>query len=218
MQDPVELFSEAAVMQEVLAAYTEELAQATGGVAPKSAVKHLWRMLEKQGLDPEQATGDPVIIWDAARAIVQYDCMEAMARGLRVLHQHHKEGLIQVLRVKDRFSEPTEGGWADMLINLRFPSEYFGDALLPCEIQMVHSQMMLIRRNMGAHKKYAKFRCATEVLALHEAQSRDKAALPRSPAAHDEEDFPKPPLPVCPEPPPAPQHDFLPVLPGSLGN
>jgi hypothetical protein len=61
------------------------------------------------------------------------------------------------VRIKDRFRFPTDGGWADTLINF-----YFADdpSLHVCEIQLVHQQMMTVRKEQGAHTAYgADFPC-----------------------------------------------------------
>ena len=52
--------------------------------------------------------------------------------------------------IQEQFSNPTSGGWSDVLVNLVFPSEDERVVVMPCEIQFVHSKMMLIRQKMGA--------------------------------------------------------------------
>lgn len=165
LTDPIEVFTVAVIAQEYLCSYTAELAQATDGATSKSAVKHLFRILEKQGFDQGRALGGPAPApWDAARALVCYGGMSALVLGLERLQNDHREGRITVLRAKERFSSPTSAGWSDILVNLCLPQVDF-----PCEIQMVHSKMMLIRHDMGAHGEYAKFRTAKEVLDLQMA-------------------------------------------------
>ena len=68
---------------------------------------------------------------------------------------------VRVLRVKNRFSNPTEGGWADCMVNLSFVDD---DGQHICEIQLVHEFLMCIRKNMGAHQNYGLFRSAQEGL------------------------------------------------------
>jgi len=195
--DPVELFSLAVLAQEPLTYYVEGLAKATGGRL-KGAVKHLFRMCEKRTLDPQQASVPPPppprpihatpTIWDAARVLVEYDSMTALGRGLERIRNDHHEGHLRVLRLKDRFSAPTSGGWSDILVNVSLPGSD-----IPCEIQFVHRQMMLIRQDMGAHQVYARYRSAVEILDIFEAQKaseasrqdgaklRDGASMPQDP-------------------------------------
>jgi hypothetical protein len=89
---------------------------------------------------------------------------------------------IEIKGVKNRFGKVTGGGWSDCLVNFAFRenvnttqcggNEYsdtdseqsllgFGHI---CEVRIVHSNMMLVRNNMGAHKQYNKFRSAMELL------------------------------------------------------
>jgi len=169
--DLVELFTSAVIIQERLNAYAQELAQGTGGTDMGGVPKHLFRMLEKQCLDSEFASGRaiPQGILDSARAMICYDSMSGLAGGLAMLQSANSMGTIRLLRVKERFTDPTSGGWSDILVNLSFPLAEHKHAFLPCEIQMVHAQMMLIRHDMGAHNEYAKFRITSEIVALHQA-------------------------------------------------
>ena len=81
---------------------------------------------------------------------------------------------LEILRIKNRFSCPTDAGWADTLINFRFRADPASAATAVdsdadpywhvCEIQLVHTHMALVRRRMGAHHSYSKFRSAMELL------------------------------------------------------
>merc|ERR1711959_114318 len=68
---------------------------------------------------------------------------------------------IDVLRVKNRFAEPTSGGWADFMVSFRFRSDPNQHV---CELQLCHKDMMTVRKKMGAHREYAEFRSALELL------------------------------------------------------
>merc|ERR1712037_172679 len=68
---------------------------------------------------------------------------------------------IDVLRVKNRFAEPTSGGWADFMVSFRFRSDPNQHV---CELQLCHKDMMTVRKQMGAHHEYAEFRSALELL------------------------------------------------------
>ena len=84
---------------------------------------------------------------------------------------------LEIMRIKNRFRTPTAGGWADMQLNFRFQmdantgADGVGDDEKlrsaywhVCEIQFIHKHMSLVRRQMGAHHMYAKYRSATELL------------------------------------------------------
>merc|ERR1712032_373520 len=68
---------------------------------------------------------------------------------------------IRVLRVKNRFRNPTSSGWADLLINFTFVSDPDQHV---CEVQLVHEGMLTARKHCNAHAAYSKFRSALELL------------------------------------------------------
>jgi hypothetical protein len=70
--------------------------------------------------------------------------------------------------VKDRFGAPTEGGWADCLVNFSFVQEADGATAVTsghvCELQLMHEGMLFVRKAMGAHDSYNAYRGAVELL------------------------------------------------------
>ncbi|KAJ1461169.1 hypothetical protein M885DRAFT_494766 [Pelagophyceae sp. CCMP2097] len=86
---------------------------------------------------------------------------------------------LAVRRVKDRFSSPTAGGWADCLVNLEFvdDDELRGHV---CELQFVHKTLYFVRDRMGAHHSYDVFRSAAELLEA-------SGAVPNVPAEEGDE-------------------------------
>jgi hypothetical protein len=89
---------------------------------------------------------------------------------------------ICITRAKDRFGKPTSGGWADIMLNFHFEHD---EGVHICEVQLVHSQMFTMRKNMGAHKTYSVFRAALELLEIlgldpEDGGSEDMAKLLRS--------------------------------------
>merc|ERR1719463_463911 len=69
---------------------------------------------------------------------------------------------VLIVSFKDRFQRPTDGGWADCLLNLaKVDDKVFHVA----EVQIVHEDMMAVRRNMGAHHEYNEFRAIAEIFA-----------------------------------------------------
>ena len=69
---------------------------------------------------------------------------------------------ICITRCKNRYGQPTSGGWADIMINFHFKDDDGGWQHI-CEIQIVHAQLYSVRKNMGAHKTYNDFRAALEL-------------------------------------------------------
>ena len=70
-------------------------------------------------------------------------------------------GRIKILRVKERFGEPTSGGWADLLINFVFEDDNSKHVI---ELQLQHEQMLAVRSGGKAHTAYNRFRSAYELL------------------------------------------------------
>ncbi|KAH8073121.1 hypothetical protein JL721_3100 [Aureococcus anophagefferens] len=77
---------------------------------------------------------------------------------------------IEIVRVKNRFIEPTSGGWADAMINFRFVSSDkrwthgAGDVGHLCELQLIHNDMLMVRKDWGAHESYSIFRTSIQLL------------------------------------------------------
>lgn len=68
---------------------------------------------------------------------------------------------ICIVDVKNRWETATSGGWSDVLITFHFADD---PAKHVCEVQLVHSDMMMVRKQMEAHAGYTTFRCALELL------------------------------------------------------
>ena len=78
--------------------------------------------------------------------------------------QAERTEAIKIVRCKNRWARATGGGWADLLINFCFcdgPAEAH-----VCELQFVHTKLMIVRKQMGAHHEYGIFRAANELLEL----------------------------------------------------
>ena len=73
---------------------------------------------------------------------------------------------IFLIRIKDRFTEPTSGGWADCMINFRFA--HGDDTRHVMEMQLQHDQMLVVRKEGKAHRQYDSFRSAFEMLEMVE--------------------------------------------------
>ena len=69
---------------------------------------------------------------------------------------------IFLIRIKDRFTTPTSGGYADCMINFRFA--HGDDTRHVMELQLQHEQMLVVRKEGKAHHQYNSFRSAFELL------------------------------------------------------
>merc|ERR1719482_1365588 len=69
---------------------------------------------------------------------------------------------IRIINIKDRFSTPTSGGWADAMVNFSFV--HGDDTKHVMELQLQHAQMLVVRKEGKAHNQYNSFRSAFELL------------------------------------------------------
>jgi len=66
-----------------------------------------------------------------------------------------------VCRVKDRFTDPSDAGWTDLLMNLYLNEDANKHV---CEVQLIHKKMFLQRTTMNGHDAYNKSRACNELL------------------------------------------------------
>lgn len=69
---------------------------------------------------------------------------------------------IRIIHLKDRFTTPTSGGWADAMVNFSFA--HGDDTHHVMELQIQHAQMLVVRKEGKAHAMYNSFRSAFELL------------------------------------------------------
>ena len=68
----------------------------------------------------------------------------------------------KIVRVKNRFAGGrTSGGWADCLLNIVRSDDPHQHV---CEVQLVHEKMLLLRKQLGGHDAYHRYRTADELL------------------------------------------------------
>ena len=77
-----------------------------------------------------------------------FTTMEDMQKAVQALLECD---MIEVLRLKDRFGNPTAGGWRDVMINFVIKGDRNKHV---CEVQLVHEKLLLVRTQMGGHKEY----------------------------------------------------------------
>merc|ERR1711934_770260 len=82
-----------------------------------------------------------------------------------------REFQIRIIHLKDRFTTPTSGGWADAMVNFSFA--HGDDTHLVMELQIQHAQMLVVRKEGKAHAQYNSFRSAFELLEAVERQPHD---------------------------------------------
>eukprot|EP00937_MAST-01D_sp_MAST-1D-sp2_P004093 g4093.t1 len=121
-------------------------------------LKHLYRCIEKMCFKVGERRHRCESVCDVVRCIVECSDCELMVRVLGAITGCPD---VVVQRVKDRANNVTSMEWMDVMVNLAL----VGDANSHvCEVQVVHSKMLLARSGLGGHEPYAKLRAASEML------------------------------------------------------
>lgn len=134
-----ELYQAAEAAQPEFFYLVKRVAQATGGQAITPQLKSRERAEVKIAADYE---GRAEEIRDLLRASIHYKSLKQVYQGLEQLQE---EG-IEVLFIKDRFSNPTPSGYRDALVNIRTSNGVIA------ELQL-HLEQILVAKQEG-HKYY----------------------------------------------------------------
>jgi hypothetical protein len=150
--------------------FMRKLAMCVGNVQYLSGeLKGIWRMVEKLELRPNPA---PERVIDIVRGAI---CAADIATLAAVLEQLINSPEVEIVRVKNRFKEPTDSGWADYLVNFVFRADEHQHI---CELQLLHEKMLLVRKNMHAHSRsYIWFRTALSLLEMDQRWTDECALL-----------------------------------------
>ena len=140
------------------------LAVKTGATNTCAPLKGAWRSLEKMTLRPDHALGsalDGSVLCDCLRGALNCRDFTVISSVVELLvwldeefgDERRVEGIqadfrIRIIRTKCRFSNPTSGGWADLLVNFRFVGEPH-----IMEIQVQHETLLRVRKEGNAHEK-----------------------------------------------------------------
>ena len=71
-------------------------------------------------LRPGDGRGNAERVCDIVRDMFVAESMEAVAEVVRLLRE---ASAIEIVRVKDRFTTPSAGGWRDLMINYKLKGE-----------------------------------------------------------------------------------------------
>lgn len=139
----------------------------------RSETKSLYRQAEKAFLKGPAAQSNPgnlpdpksldcSNICDIVGCLVDCDDFKAMREVIEKL-KDQKEATIY--DIKDRWGSASGGGWRDLICILAI-----GPENLLCEVQVVHSKMLIARKGgregLDAHKAYSKYRSYSEMLSF----------------------------------------------------
>lgn len=95
------------------------------------------------------------------RAILQYKSILGVLKGWKALEACQE---VRIMRVKNRFLEPNDTNWADLIVNLVFRDDPAAHVM---EVQLCHETMILCRKRLGGHSEYAKYRNCLELKELY---------------------------------------------------
>jgi len=127
-------------------------------------LKGCWRILEKNLLRPElRLTSRRARVartFDVARSTIVFQDVQGMLQAVKVITEI--DSPVRVCRGKNRLRNPTEGGWADVLLNVVWKNDPHQHVM---EVQFIPIKLMMIRHSsaFNGHNRYALFRAACEV-------------------------------------------------------
>ena len=129
----------------------------------QTGLKATKRIVEKAALRPGAGRGRADHVCDVVRAMLVAKDMRTVGAISEALCALQAEGLIEVRRVKDRFAQPSGGGWRDLMVNLVVLGDE-GAVRHVCEVQVAHEGMLTARKGLPAHEVYAVQRNAAEFI------------------------------------------------------
>lgn len=147
--DVVQLYAAAASIREqvrqlmmvVAGATGAELAEIPEKAQRRHGLKQIVRIVEKCALRADKP-GKAELVCDIVRDMFTVASMEQMAKVAVALLSCSE---IAIVRVKDRNTKPSAGGWRDIMINFVLLSD---EKAHVCEVQLVHKKMLLQRKEM----------------------------------------------------------------------
>ena len=132
-----------------------------GARKARTGLKKTSRVIEKSALRPGEGRGLSKCVCDVVRAMLVATSMSVVASIVRALWALHAADMIQVVRIKNRFRQPSAGGWRDLMVNFVI----VGDATRHvCEVQVVHQMMLTARKGLPGHAIYGIVRNAMELI------------------------------------------------------
>ena len=129
----------------------------------QTGLKATKRIVEKAALRPGKGRGRTDRVCDVVRAMLVAKDMRTVGAIAEALRTLQAEGLIEVRRLKDRFAQPSGGGWRDLMVNLVVLGDE-GVVRHVCEVQVAHEMMLTARKGLPGHEVYAVQRNAAEFI------------------------------------------------------
>ena len=110
----------------------------------QTGLKATKRIVEKAALRPGEGRGRTERVCDVVRAMLVAKDMRTVGAIAEALRALQAEGLIEVRRIKDRFAQPSGGGWRDLMVNLVVLGDE-GAVRHVCEVQVAHAPTPFVR-------------------------------------------------------------------------
>jgi hypothetical protein len=151
-----QLYKDAAVAQKELSDVTNDIASKTGG-RPVIPEKLKGRARAQEKIDTEYG-GDASRLTDLARSSIEYKKLDDVYKGLESL-----KGQYEIVKIKDRFQNPTAGGYRDILLTVRMSNGHI------CEVQLHLEQVLEVKGGPG-HAIYEQLR-SIEAQAVKEGRA-----------------------------------------------
>ena len=146
-----------AAMARIAGASGATLAEPSAEARERLALKRVARIAEKVMLRPERA-GQAERICDVVRDMFVHTSMRQMTATIDAFVGSDE---VRVVRIKDRFSHPSAGGWRDVMVNYVLADD---ESAHVCEAQLVHKTLLHARADFDGHVYYGRVRNATELL------------------------------------------------------
>lgn len=131
-----------------------------------SGLKKMERVVEKVALQPADGSSPPAgmsIICDMVRGTLVTHSFQCMGSIVDALVKLDERKVITLVRCKNRWTNPTAGGWRDAMFNFYVAGD---KAKHVCEVQLVHAQLLTARKDLSGHEIYRSQRNAAEILEL----------------------------------------------------
>ena len=139
------------------------LGERDGHSREQTGLKATKRIVEKAALRSGEGRGRTDRVCDVVRAMLVAKDMRTVGAIAEALRALQTEGLIEVRRLKDRFAQPSGGGWRDLMVNLVVLGDD-GAVRHVCEVQVAHEMMLTARKGLPGHEVYAVQRNAAEFI------------------------------------------------------
>ena len=160
-RDQVELICHAAIVFPRVTAFMKRFTTKSGGLGLKPSglgLKRNTRIAEKIMLRPGQGEGNAEQIFDVVRNMYVASTLREVAETVDDMCTCTA---VEVVRIKDRFSTPSDGGWSDCMINYVLRDDPHQHV---CELQISHRSLVAQREQLKAHAIYGRTRNAPELL------------------------------------------------------